>query len=227
MLIPQTTHARVFLAAAAFFGLVAVASSTAWRPLNVHTGYAPEQPIAYSHRLHAGELGIDCLFCHYGARNSRHAGIPPTSVCMNCHATLSTNFDALLEERALAQDEDREPRRLVSDEILKIYAAMGLDADLEPTPEGPRPIPWVRVHNLPDFVAFNHSVHVARDIACESCHGPVQAMERVRQESDLSMGWCVNCHRENGLEPHMGTGSPGERLDPSEQVSTDCSVCHY
>jgi hypothetical protein len=227
MLIPSTTHARVFLVIAALLGLVAVAGSTSWQPLNVHTGYAPEQPIAYSHRLHAGELGIDCLYCHYGARTSRHAGIPPSSLCMNCHATVSTGFDALLEERELAAAQDREARRLVSPDIQALYTAMGLDAELEPTGAGPTPIPWVRVHNLPDFVAFDHSVHVARGLACQSCHGAVQTMERVRQESDLSMGWCVNCHRSQGLEPAMGTSPDGARLATPDHVSTDCAVCHY
>ncbi len=232
MLIPSTTHARVFLSAAVLFGLVAVVGTTDWRPPGTHTGYAPTQPIQYSHRLHAGELGMDCMFCHFGARTSRHAGIPPTSVCMNCHESVSTGFDEVLQERELAEVEGRDPRRLVSPEIQKIYDAMGLDENLEPNGLGPQTIPWVRVHNLPDFVAFDHSVHVSRGLACQVCHGPVQSMERVRQESDLSMGWCVNCHRENGVDPAMGTSMGGGaadhfRLDDIQHVSTDCSVCHY
>lgn len=224
---PGSTHARVFLACAALFGLVAVAGTSDMRPVGFNTGYAPQQPIDYSHRLHAGELGIDCLYCHYGARTSKHAGIPPTSVCMNCHATVSAAFDAVLEERALAQAEEREPARIVSPEIAKIYTAMGLDEDLEPNEVGPQPIPWVRVHNLQDFVAFDHSVHVARGLACAECHGPVQSMERVRQESDLSMGWCVNCHRDYGVDPAMGKSKTDARLDPGQHVSTDCAACHY
>ena len=226
MLIPSFTPTRAFLVIAALLGTVTIASSVSPRPFNVHTGYSPAQPIEFSHRLHAGELGTDCLFCHYGARTSRHAGIPPSSLCMNCHASVSSGFDAFLAERELAAEQDREPQRLISQDILQLYNSMGLDENLEPTGEPPRPIPWVRVHNLPDFVAFDHSVHVNRGLACATCHGPVQSMERVRQESDLSMGWCVNCHRENGLEAAMGK-RPDGRLPPSQHVSTDCVACHY
>ena len=220
-------NARVFVVVAVVFGLTGIVATAGWQPYNVHQGYAPEQPMAYSHRLHAGELAIDCLYCHYGARTSKHAGIPPTGLCMNCHATVSTGFDAVLEERALAEAEEREPRRLVSPDIAMLYAAMGLDEELEPLPEGPQPIPWVRVHNMPDFVAFDHSVHVARDLACASCHGPVQTMERVRQDSDLSMGWCLDCHRTKAADPKLLITQEHGRLAPGQHVSTDCAACHY
>ncbi len=223
----RSSHSRVFLASGLVLGLATIAVSIEWRPLNTHTGYAPEQPVAYSHRLHAGELEIDCLYCHFGARTSPRAGIPPTSVCMNCHATVSSDFGSLLAERALAADEDREPRRIVSAEIRKVYAAMGLDDELQPTDSGPHPIPWVQVHDLPDFVAFDHSVHVSRGLACASCHGPVQSMERVWQESDLSMGWCVNCHRERAADPRITLTREHGKLQPGEHVTTDCVACHY
>jgi hypothetical protein len=182
-----------------------------------HRGYTPEQPIHFSHRLHAGELAIDCRYCHFGAWESRHAGIPPASVCMNCHTSVSAGFDALLAEREAAAAEKREPRRVVSPEIAKLYAALGLDDALTRVAE-PKAIPWVRVHDLPDFTWFDHRVHVARAIACETCHGPVQSMERIRQESSLSMGWCLDCHRSNAAQPG------GE---PAQHVSTDCSACHF
>jgi hypothetical protein len=212
------------LAAAPVLGAVLVGGS--WRPLNTHTGYAPQQPIAYSHRLHAGELGMDCLYCHFGARTSRHAGIPPAGLCMNCHEVVGTAFDRVLEEKELATAEGREPRRLVSDEVAKLYAAVGLDREQRPLPGGPQPLAWARVHNLPDFVAFDHSVHVARGVACQSCHGPVEAMERVSQFADLSMGWCLDCHRSQpaGVD-HLLTGTA--RLPHGEHVSTDCAACHH
>lgn len=218
---------RAFLAVAAVVCLGAVVATSEARPLGVHTGYAPEQPIDFSHRLHAGELGVDCLYCHFGARTSKVAGIPPTSTCMRCHTTVSTGFDATLAERDLALREQREPRRLVSPEVAKIWRAMGLDEQLAPLPEGPAPIRWVKVHNLPDFVAFDHSVHVARGLSCQTCHGPVQAMERVRQESDLSMGWCLDCHRTQGVRPGIALQAGAARLPPDEHVSTDCASCHY
>ena len=224
---PASKGGRALLAVGATVLLGAVVAAGTWRPLNVDTGYAPEQPLPYSHRLHAGELGIDCLYCHYGARTSRHAGIPPTGLCMNCHTVVTAAFDTLLEERELAAREEREPRRIVSDPIRRLYAGVGLDADGQPLKGGPDPIAWTRVHNLPDFVAFDHSVHVARGVACETCHGPVRTMERMRQENDLSMGWCLTCHRGQPADvPFLLTGEHA-RLPAGEHVSTDCSACHY
>ncbi len=189
-------------------------------------GYEPAQPIAFSHRLHGGELQIDCLYCHFAAQTGRHAGVPSEQVCMNCHTTVTAAFDTLYEERKLALEEHREPRRIVSAKLKPLYDSLGLGDDGKPDPaKTPAPIRWVRVDNLPDFVFFDHSAHVTRGVACQSCHGPVQAMERVRQEFDLSMGWCVNCHRANGL-----TGSvalPPVATPPAVHVTTDCSACHY
>ncbi|MDP6410199.1 MAG: cytochrome c3 family protein [Planctomycetota bacterium] len=199
-------------------GTVVLARTASVRLPGNNQGYEPVQPIAYSHRLHAGELGIDCQYCHYGAERSRHAGIPSASVCMNCHKTVTSGFDAFLEEREAAEKEEREPQRIVSSELRKLFDAVGLDEKLEPTGELGKPIEWVRVHNLPDFVYFDHRVHVAKGLACETCHGPVQSMERIRQHSDLSMGWCVNCHRESSIAPE------GHLV---EHASTDCGVCHY
>lgn len=227
MLKPSAISSRVYLAIALIGGLTAVVILADVRPLNVHTGYAPEQPIAYSHRLHAGDLAIDCTYCHYGAKTSPRAGIPPTSLCMNCHTSVSAGFDAVLKERADAAAEKREARRIVSPEIAKLYRALGLDKDLKPLPEGPKALAWVKVHNLPDFVAFDHSVHVTRGLACETCHGPVQTMERVRQENNLTMGWCISCHRSRAAEPAKVFESVKGRLPEGHYVSTDCAVCHY
>jgi hypothetical protein len=147
---------------------------------------------------------------------------------MNCHKTVTTAFETMFEERQRALEAGEEPTRIVSEEIAKLYASMGLDENLEPLETGPRPIEWVKVHNAQDFVAFDHSVHVARGMACETCHGPVGTMERLRQEYDLTMGWCVNCHRENVAVPAPGIAQPTTgRLPDGEHVSTDCAACHY
>jgi hypothetical protein len=189
-------------------------------------GYEPVQPIAYSHRLHAGELKIVCLYCHFGAEKSRHAGVPPAQVCMNCHATVTAAFDTLFAERQLALKENRDPRRIVSDKLKPLFDALAIGDDGKPDPsKTPSPIRWVRVHNLPDFVYFDHSVHVARGVACQSCHGPIQAMERVRQDADLSMGWCVTCHRANGVTGAVAL--PPVAAPPAQHVTTDCTACHY
>ncbi len=206
-------------------GLVAVLYNVDVRLPGNNQGYAPVQPIAFSHRIHAGELSMDCQYCHYGARQSRHAGVPSASVCMNCHKTVTASADVLLAERVAAQEENREQNLIVSDELRKLYDALGLDDELNPDPsKEPTPIEWVRVHNLADFVYFDHRVHVARNVACETCHGPVQGMDRLRQESDLSMGWCIECHRSQSFNAHDVT--PGDAGRIKDHVSTNCVSCH-
>ena len=208
----------VVLLVGLFFGLVSlVYGMSSWRLPDHETGYSPEQPIDYSHRLHAGELNIDCKFCHTAADKSRHAGIPSSDVCMKCHKFITSSFDALQNEMTLADEEQRQPNQIVSPELRKLYDWFGLDQSLKPDAAAtPTSIPWVRVHNLPDYVYFDHRAHVSAGVTCQQCHGPVESMERVRQVENLSMGWCVNCHREtteiNGKPVH---------------ASTDCAVCHY
>ena len=177
------------------------------------------QPIAYSHRLHAGELQIDCLYCHSGAETSRHAGIPSASVCMNCHKFVSASLGAVRAEDELAQQENRRPREVVSPELAKLYSALGLGENRE-LDDGlkPEPISWIKVHNLPDHAYFDRRAHVGAGVKCQTCHGPVETMERVRQAEDLSMGWCVNCHRAASQ-----TGILGRAVD----ASINCSTCHY
>jgi hypothetical protein len=182
-------------------------------------GYEPVQPIAFSHRLHAGELQVPCLYCHSGAERSRHAGIPAASTCMNCHRFVSAPLGAVRAEDELAKKEGRKPVRVVSPEIQKLYDALALGDNLKrDAKKTPVPIAWTKVHNLPDFVYFDHRPHVAAGVACQQCHGPVETMERVRQVQPLTMGWCVNCHRAANQ-----TGIAGR----SANASVDCARCHY
>ena len=182
-------------------------------------GYEPVQPINFSHRLHAGEMQIACLYCHSGAEKSRHAGVPAANVCMNCHRVVTAPLGVLRAEDAQAQQEKRDPRRIVTPELQKLYDALALNDKLEPDPaRAPRPIEWIRVHRVPDFVYFDHRPHVSASVDCQTCHGPVETMERVKQAQDLSMGWCVNCHRTANV-----TGVAGRKV----RASIDCSVCHY
>jgi len=173
------------------------------------SGYEPEQPIRFSHRLHAGELQVDCLYCHSGAERSRHAGIPAASVCMNCHKSVTAPWADVKAEAEAAKKESREVKPVVSQELAKLFEAV----------EKARPIQWVKIHNVPDFVYFDHRPHVNAGVRCQACHGPVETMERVRQQATLFMGWCVDCHR--GGETAKSGGVQ------AKDVTTDCAACHY
>ncbi len=209
----------VLLIGAAFNAALLATRLGAFHLPGNHQGYAPKQPIAYSHRLHAGELLIDCQYCHYSASTSRHAGIPAASVCMNCHKFVTDTLGSVRAEDEKAEEEGRKPRRMVSPELQKLYDAFALDEEMKPKPgEQQSPIEWIKVHNLPDYVYFNHSTHVTAGVACQKCHGAVETMERVSQVEDLSMGWCVNCHRDVN---RVGLG--GKSVD----ASLDCAACHY
>lgn len=165
--------------------------------IGVNQGYAPAQPIAFSHRLHAGTNQIPCLYCHSAARKSRHAGIPAASVCMNCHG--------LLERQTV--------------EIEKLKEAV----------QQQRPVSWIKVHHLPEFVYFNHSQHVLSGVACRRCHGPVETMERVEQVAPLTMGWCIECHRARAGAPTNGIvrAAVTLRAKPRPVPGLDCGKCHY
>ena len=179
-------------------------------------GYAPVQPIAFSHRSHAGDLQIACLYCHNGADKSPHAGFPAASTCMNCHRFVTTSSEAAFAEAQQASQTGRAQRRIISPELQKLYDALGLDDQLQPDPlKTPHPISWIQVHNLPAFTRFDHRAHVNKGVECSKCHGSIETMARVQQKSDLSMGWCVNCHR--------------ERIEAAHKTSTatDCATCHY
>jgi hypothetical protein len=181
--------------------------------------YEPIQPIAFSHAQHAGRLQVSCVYCHTGADKSKHAGFPAASLCMNCHRLVTASHEAMLEEYQQAQKLRRPAKPVVSAELQKLYDALGLDDKLQRDPaKKSTPIAWVKVHNLPAFACFDHRAHVSAGVTCQHCHGPVETMERVRQVTDLSMGWCVNCHRESGL-----MGVEGKKA----QASTDCAACHH
>lgn len=192
-----------------------------WRLPGDNRGYTPVQPIAYSHRLHAGDMTVSCLYCHSAAERSRYAGIPAVSVCMNCHRVVTAPMAAVNAEKAAAAREGRRVERIVSAELRKVYDAYGIQGPPKPL-QGPgeraRPVEWVRVHRLADFVRFDHAAHVTVGVACQTCHGPVETMERVSQVAPLTMGWCVDCHRDANER-----GVNGRRVN----ASLDCTACHY
>lgn len=170
-------------------------------------GYAPAQPVEYSHKLHAGDLGMDCRYCHSTVERSSFAAVPPTQTCMNCHAKVRTD----------------------SARLIPVRESWAFD----------KPIPWVRVHQLPQFVYFDHSAHLAAGVGCSSCHGRVDQMERVTQREPLTMSWCLDCHRNPA--PNLRPASEitnmawTPRPDATEALApsgrrvnppTNCSGCH-
>jgi len=180
-------------------------------PKTMAVGYAPQQPVPYSHALHAGELGIDCRYCHNTVEDAATAAIPPTATCMNCHQRIRTQSPKL---------------QLIRDSFTEGTA-----------------VEWVKVHDLPDYVYFNHSAHVTRGIGCVSCHGRIDEMKVVFQHQELSMGWCLECHRapETHLRPpseatNMAWVPPrgqsrlafGTEFRKEHDINppTDCSTCH-
>jgi hypothetical protein len=212
----QKPVTAVVLAAALAISLVALVFAV--RLPGDTQGYEPVQPIAYSHKLHAGDLQIQCMYCHSAADKSRHAGIPSMNVCMNCHSGVQAGLAAVKAEEEAAAKEQRAAQTIVSPELKKLYDALALDEELQPTGEAVKPIAWKRIHKLPDFVYFDHRAHITAQVSCQTCHGPIETMTRVSQYAPLTMGWCVNCHRDANE-----SGIAGRQV----HAPIDCVTCHY
>lgn len=159
--------------------------------------YQPVQPIYYSHKVHAGINQINCQYCHSSVTESKHATIPSVNVCMNCHKAINT-----YEKGPKLYDENGdEINGTAQIELLYKYAGFDPKNANAWDPSKAKPIEWVKIHNLPDHVYFNHSQHVKTGkVQCQSCHGEITAMDEVKQVAELSMGWCVNCHRETKVD---------------------------
>ncbi len=202
--------------------------------VGVDQGYEPIQPIHYSHRIHAGLNEIECKYCHSSARVSKHSGIPSLNVCMNCHKSISEVADASSEFTSVTGEYSKE---FYDNEIQKLYDAVGWDGQ-KYTGET-KPVKWVRIHNLPDFAYFNHSQHVSvAGIECQKCHGPVEEMEIMSQHSPLTMGWCINCHRETNVKmegnayyekihEELAKKYGVEQVTAAEMGGLECGKCHY
>ncbi len=204
--------------------------------------YQPEQPIYYSHKVHAGINQINCLYCHGSAEQSKHAAIPSVNTCMNCHKAI--------------QAYEKGPKLFDADgneidgtaEIQKLYKYAGFNPD-QPNkwdPSSAKPIEWVKIHNLPDHVYFSHAQHVnAGKVQCQSCHGEINQMDEVKQVADLSMGWCINCHRETNVQFNYDSTKGNKFYSIYEKFHNDiktgkmdsvkvkdiggleCQKCHY
>jgi len=204
--------------------------------------YQPVQPIYYSHKVHAGINQINCLYCHGSAWDSKHAAIPSVNICMNCHKAINA-----YEKGPKLYDEDGKEINGTA-EIEKLFAAAGFDPKnpAKWDPSMAKPIEWVKIHNLPDHVYFNHSQHIrAGKVQCQSCHGEITAMDEVKQVADLSMGWCINCHRQTKVDFNYSQGKGNQFYSIYEKFHNDikngkmdsvtveniggleCQKCHY
>jgi mono/diheme cytochrome c family protein len=206
--------------------------SSGWyalKGIGVYEGYHPSQPIAFSHKIHAGDNAINCQYCHAGVEKSKTAGIPTVNVCMNCHKGISKGPSG---EKGTA-------------EIAKIYEAAGFDPEKGVYNKPSKPIQWVKVHNLPDFVFFSHQQHVkVGKQDCANCHGDVKEMTTVKQDKQLTMGWCVDCHKKTevpGMKEnpyyeslHKKLAEKYKNRPVEDRVLTvdkmggiECAKCHY
>ncbi|WP_397364718.1 c-type cytochrome [Olleya sp. R77988] len=202
--------------------------------VGVNQGYEPVQPIHYSHRIHAGDNGIDCKYCHSSSRVSKHAGIPSLNVCMNCHKSV---YEVAPETQAEGLAEYGVN---YNKEIKELYKAVGWDDAEQKYTGETQPVKWIQIHKLPDFAYFNHSQHVVvGGVECQTCHGPIEEMEVVSQHAPLTMGWCINCHRETNVKVkdnayytkiHDQLSKKYGDLDQikvSEMGGLECGKCHY
>ena len=199
--------------------------------VGIDQGYAPIQPIHYSHKIHAGANQIECKYCHSSARVSKHSGIPSLNVCMNCH-------EYIAEYNGEEDLENGYTRDFYTNEIKKLYSAVGWDEENQVYTGNTKPVKWVRIHNLPDFVYFNHAQHAqVAKIECQTCHGPVEEMEIMYQYSPLTMGWCIDCHRESNVDKdneyyqkvhdELSKKYGVEKLTVAQLGGIECAKCHY
>jgi hypothetical protein len=200
--------------------------------VGVNQGYEPVQEIHFSHRIHAGDNGVDCKYCHSSARVSKTSGIPSLNVCMNCHKSIS--------EVAAATATPEYSKDFYDGEIKKLYDAVGWDDANQKYTGETKPVKWTRIHNLPDFAYFNHSQHVmVAGVECQTCHGPVEEMEIVSQHAPLTMGWCINCHRETNVkikdnayytkihEQLAKKYGDLDKVTAAQMGGLECGKCHY
>lgn len=204
--------------------------------IGVDQGYEPIQPIHYSHRIHAGDNQIECKYCHSSARTSKVSGIPTLNVCMNCHKAIAevagpeSKFTSVTEEYS---------KEFYDKEIQKLYKATGWDPATQSYTGETQAVEWVRIHNLPDFAYFNHSQHVSvAGIQCQKCHGPVEEYELMKQFAPLTMGWCIDCHREtqvnmsgnayyDKIHDQLAKKYGIEKVTAAQLGGIECGKCHY
>lgn len=162
-------------------------------PKTMDVGYQPDQPVPFSHKIHAGDLKMDCRYCHTTVEKAAFAAIPPTATCLNCHGGKNKDGQTLTA----------------------VHLASPRLAPVRESGETQMPVEWIKVHDLPDYVYFNHSAHVTRGVSCVECHGRIDRMEKVYQAKELSMSWCLSCHR--NPEPHLRPAEYVTKLDSTKE----------
>jgi hypothetical protein len=211
------TSRRTWVLVPAFFAIaIAALGLSAYSGASSSQGFAPLQPVDFPHPRHVQLLGMNCLYCHYAANKSFDPGLPAVGTCMGCHNIIGPQRPAANGQPA---------RRSAALDSLLRYAPVG---DVEKW----KPIPWIRIHKLPEYVHFPHVRHVNAGVTCQTCHGPVQTMMRVYQYSSLNMGWCITCHVNgyklaDGLRAAGATPTAEDEALPPKKARYDCSVCHY
>ena len=241
---------KVVLGLLAVFAVYGIWNWLMW--IGVYKGYRPEQPIHFSHKIHAGENKIDCQLCHSGAKYGKVSEIPSVNVCMNCHRSISEYNGKYMEPG--------KDKAFYDGEIQKIYTAAGWDPEKQQYTGKTTPIEWTRIHNMPDFVYFNHSQHVVAgeqaiissfnkknpnnqiDVVCKACHGKVDTMNVVRMANDFTMGWCIECHRTTEVDMNNGYNKEyfkdlhdklkkqygsGTKITVDAIGGLECGKCHY
>ncbi len=206
--------------------------------IGVDQGYQPIQPIHYSHKIHAGDNKIECKYCHSSSRVSKHSGIPSLNVCMNCHKSIY-EYKGNPEGPSAEDLANGYTNEFYTGEIKKLYKAVGWNEEEQRYTGESQPVEWVRIHNLPDLAYFNHSQHVTvAGIECQTCHGPVEEMEIMYQYAPLTMGWCINCHRETEvnlqdnayyekIHAALSEKYGVENLTAAQLGGLECGKCHY
>ncbi|BAR91818.1 cytochrome c [Blattabacterium cuenoti BPAY] len=205
--------------------------------IDVNKGYKPEQPIYFSHKIHSGINKIDCQYCHSSAKYGKVSGIPSVNVCMNCHITIHEYNGDYLEKG--------KSREKYNQEIQKIYKAIGWDPETRKYSKKIHPIQWVRIHNMPDFVYFDHSQHILTgeksikklkkvNLVCNACHGEVQKMDTVEMYNDFTMEWCISCHKNVGIDKknkyykeYFPSSKTNKKITVDMIGGTECAKCHY
>jgi hypothetical protein len=233
----------IFLTALVSVVSIALIINFYFTDAHLSVGYKPDQPIPFSHRLHAGEMGIDCRYCHSNVEKSPHATVPPASVCMNCHKHVKTKSPSLklLRERF---EKFIDVDQIVNDKSDSNGAKLNTVKIKIVNDDYLKPIPWVRIHNVPDYAYFDHSVHINANVGCIECHGRVDKMTVVKQEKPLTMFWCLDCHLnyEDHVRPdnikvtdmnwkwtdETSAAAFKKKLIDSKKLNPpkDCSACH-